>query len=354
MRWKAMAVAAIVAGASLPAFVPAVQAAPCLVVTVTGAGGGPPNFGGMAGPGTLVRYGDDSDNCSAVRLQFDAGRATSVRLSQLGVTPGQLNAVFFTHMHSDHVDGFADIMQLRWHYNPKGPKLDVVCSTDAASPEGYTVSCSRLAAHIADAYLQSGEIAQRLSEDRTRPPGGPAELTRVAVFEPKNEAQIVWSSGEVKVSAIRSTHIPGHASYRVDTPAGSVVIGGDAGNDVAAPPRAASTSGQVEKLAAGADIIVHSAIHPAMAPDQGSGMPAPFYYRQSTATDLGAMAARAGAKHLVLVHMIPPVGAASQGFYKVPGGALTEADYRKAAESGGFTGNTVVGADLASVRLPAR
>ena len=40
------------------------QAAPCLIVTITGAGGGPPNFGGLAGPGTLVRYGDDSNDCN--------------------------------------------------------------------------------------------------------------------------------------------------------------------------------------------------------------------------------------------------------------------------------------------------
>src|SRR5262245_66138923 len=64
-------------------------------------------------------------------------------------------------------------------------------------------------------------------------------------------SQLVWSSGDVKVSAIRSTHIAGHASYRVDTPAGSVVIGGDAGNDVPLPPRSSSTSEQVEKLAKG-------------------------------------------------------------------------------------------------------
>ena len=268
--------------------------------------------------------------------------------------PGQLNAIFFTHMHSDHVDGFADLMQLRWHYNPKGPKLDVVCSADAASPQGFTLSCAKLAAHFADSYIQSGEIAQRFSEDKSRPPGGPAEMTRVVTFEPKNDPQVVWSSGDVKVSAIRSTHIPGHASYRVDTPAGSVVIGGDAGNDVFAPPRASSTSGQVEKLAIGADVIVHSTIHPVMAPDKGSGMPAPFYFRQSTASDLGAMAQRAHAKHLILTHLIPAVGAASQGAYKIPGGALTEADYRKAAEAGGFTGNTVVGTDLASIRLPAK
>jgi ribonuclease Z len=308
----------------------------------------------MAGPGTLVRYGDDSNDCNAVRLQFDAGRATSVRLTQVGVTPGQLNAIFFTHMHSDHVDGFADIMQLRWHYNPKGPKLDVVCSADAPSPVGFTLSCSKLAAHIADAYVHSGEIAQRLSEDKSRPQQGPAALTNVVTFDPKNDPQIVWSSGDVKVSAIRSTHIPGHASYRVDTPAGSVVIGGDAGNDTATPPRSSSTSEQVEKLAMGADVIVHSTIHPAMAPNKGSGMPAPFFFRQSTASDLGALARRSGAKHLVLTHLIPPVGAERQGLYKVPGGALTEADYRKAAESGGFTGNIVVGTDLVTIRLSAK
>src|SRR5205823_4794591 len=112
--------------------------------------------------------------------------------------------------------------------------------------------------HIADAFIQSGEIAQRLSEVKQRlaAPGGPADLTNVITFEPKNEPQVVWSSGAVKVSAIRSTHIAGHASYRVDTSAGCVVIGGDAGHDVLTPPRASLTCDQVEKLAKGADIIV--------------------------------------------------------------------------------------------------
>lgn len=345
---------ALVGGAMLLAAATMAHAAPCLMVTITGAMGGPPNFNGLAGPGTLVRYGDDANDCGAVKLQFDAGRATSVRLAQAGVLPEQLNAIFFTHMHSDHADGFADLMQLRWHYNPRGPKLDVVCSADAVSPQGYTISCGKLAARSGDAYLQSGEIAQRVFEDKSRPPGGPAELTRMITFEAKNEAQAVWSSGDVKVSAIRSTHMTGHASFRVDTPAGSVVIGGDAGNDVVAPPRAASTSAQVEQLARGADIIVHSTIHPIMAPDKGSGMPAPFFFRQATASDLGAMAMRTGAKHLMLVHLIPPVGADRQGPWKIPGGALTEADYRKAAESGGFTGNIVVGTDLATIRIPAK
>jgi ribonuclease Z len=328
------------------------QAAPCLVVTLTGSQGGPGMFNGLAGPGTLVRYGDDGNDCNDVLLQFDAGRGTNMRLSQVGIDAGQLNAIFFTHMHSDHTEGFIDIMQLRWHN--VGTKLDVVCSEDAVSPLGHTLSCRKLAAHVGDTLIQSGEIAQRVSEDKTRPAGGPAALANVITFDPKDDPRLVWTSGEVKVSAIRSTHMPGHASYRVDTPAGSVVIGGDAGNDTLAPPRSSSTSDQVEKLAKGVDIIVHSVIHPIMAPDKGSGFPAPVYYRQSTASDLGAMAQRAGAKYLMLTHLIPPMGSGLLGRYEIPGVPLTEADYRKPVEESGFKGNIVVGTDLASVRLQVK
>jgi ribonuclease Z len=91
-----------------------------------------------------------------------------------------------------------------------------------------------------------------------------------------------------------------------------------------------------------------------MEPDKGSGMVPYGFYRQSTTSDLGAMAKRAGAKHLMLTHLIPPIGAERQGPWKIPGGPLTEADYRKAAQEGGFTGNVIVGTDLASVRLPPK
>jgi ribonuclease Z len=93
--------------------VPTAQAAPCMSVTLTGTGT-PAPFKDLAGAGTLVRYGDDSNNCSAVVMQFDAGRGTVMRLAQTGVSAAQINAVFFTHIHSDHVEGFSDIAQTRW------------------------------------------------------------------------------------------------------------------------------------------------------------------------------------------------------------------------------------------------
>src|SRR2546421_4121161 len=279
---------ALVGGVWLAPFVPMAEAAPCLMVTLTGTQSGPSVFNGQAGAGTLVRYGDDSNDCAAMKLQFDAGRGTNMRLSQLNVTPVQLDAVFFTHMHGDHTEGFADIMMLRWYF--KGPKIDIVCSADATSPRGHANSCRKFVLHAADAFLQSGEIAERRSEDNARLAGGPADLSNVITFDPKDEPQVVWSSGGVKVSAIRSTLPAGQGPYPLDTLLGAVVIGGDAGNDVLAPPRASSTSEQVEKLAKGVDIIVHSAFHPVMGPERGSGFPPRSFYRQSLASDLGAMA----------------------------------------------------------------
>ncbi|MEM7299685.1 MAG: MBL fold metallo-hydrolase [Pseudomonadota bacterium] len=330
------------------------MSAPCMKVSLTGTQGGPPVFMGQAGAGTLVQYGDETNGCGAIKLQFDAGRGTTQRLSQLRVPVGKLNAVFLTHMHSDHTEGLTDMMQLRWHFNSKGPKIDFVVSEDAKSPRGHMLSGRNFAMHIGDAMINSGEMAQRLAENPKRLPGGPKDLINVITFPPTKAPVKVWSSGDVSVSAVTSRHIPGHASYRVDTPAGSVVIGGDAGNDKPKPPRNASTSAQVETLALGVDVIVHSTIHPVMGPDKDSGFPPPIYFRQSTATDLGSMAKRAGAKHLMLTHLIPPMGAKKQGPYPIPGGPLDEAAYKAAVEKGGFTGNTIVGTDLATLQLPMK
>lgn len=333
---------------------PAAMAEPCMKVTLTGTQGGPPLFNGQAGAGTLVQYGDDTNGCGAVKLQFDTGRGTNMRLSQMKVPVGKLNAIFYTHMHSDHTEGLADILQLRWHFNSGGPKVDVVCSDDAKSPLGHTLSCTNYVAHVGDSLIESGEIAQRLVENKKRLAGGPADIANVTTFAAGQDAVEVWTKDDVKVSAIGSRHIPGHASYRVDTPAGSVVIGGDAGNDSPKPPRPSSTSERVEKLARGADVLVHSTIHPVMGPDKESGFPPPIYFRQSNASDLGALSKRAGVKHLMLTHLIPPMGAPKQGPYPIPGGALTEDHYKAAVVDGGFEGNTIVGTDLVTLTLPAK
>src|SRR3974390_1150162 len=114
-------VTGFIVGIALAGVTSPAKAASCLLVTLTGTMSGPVLQDGVAGAGTLVRYGDDGNGCGAIKLQFDAGRGTPLRLSQVNVDVGELDAIFFTHMHSDHTDGFADLMQTRWNWNSTGP-----------------------------------------------------------------------------------------------------------------------------------------------------------------------------------------------------------------------------------------
>ena len=59
------------------------------------------------GPSILVQAGNQT-------LVFDAGRGALQRLSQVGVNFGQLNALFLTHLHSDHVVGIPDLWLSGW------------------------------------------------------------------------------------------------------------------------------------------------------------------------------------------------------------------------------------------------
>ncbi len=95
--------------------------APPTIITLTGTGV-PLPAPGRAGPGTLVQCGD-------VALQFDAGRATVLRLTEAGCPPHALAAQFVTHVHSDHVVDLADVVLTRWLFTqlqPAGPLPIVV------------------------------------------------------------------------------------------------------------------------------------------------------------------------------------------------------------------------------------
>ena len=54
---------------------------------------------GRAGAGTFVRS-------ESVALQFDAGRGTVMRLTEAGARLSELEALFVTHVHSDHGSAF--------------------------------------------------------------------------------------------------------------------------------------------------------------------------------------------------------------------------------------------------------
>ena len=165
----------------------------------------PSSFGNMSDLEILILQGNEL----AGQIPTSIGN-----LSKLGVTPLQLNAVFITHMHSDHIEDLAGILQYRWHF--LGKPLDVICSADVSAskpPPGRTMSCAGYLAHSGDAFLASGEIAQRSIENKKRNPAGPAttaNLKAVSLPLPEQPGTVVWEQGDVSVQAIASKHIPGH------------------------------------------------------------------------------------------------------------------------------------------------
>lgn len=54
------------------------------------------------GMSTLVQAG-------GLNLLFDAGRGATVRMTQAGVPLGEIDGIFITHFHSDHVNGIGDL-----------------------------------------------------------------------------------------------------------------------------------------------------------------------------------------------------------------------------------------------------
>ena len=58
-------------------------------------------------------------------LLIDSGRGVTQRLMQAGLRPGQVDALFVTHLHSDHVVGIPDLWLTGWleaaYAQRKGP-----------------------------------------------------------------------------------------------------------------------------------------------------------------------------------------------------------------------------------------
>lgn len=76
-------------------------------ITLLGTGGPRPDPA-RQGPATLVE-------ASRLKLLFDAGRGVATQLAKVSVRVEELDAVFITHHHFDHIGGLGDLILAAWN-----------------------------------------------------------------------------------------------------------------------------------------------------------------------------------------------------------------------------------------------
>lgn len=278
-------------------------------VTITGTGT-PQLTPDRAGPGALVECGD-------VRLQFDVGRGTVMRLAAAGVEPAHLSAVFLTHYHSDHVLGLEELILTRWVLDSE----DSAKQLPVIAPNGPTVRfCEHMLDHWQDDLAVRSAHNQRAPEPRLE----------IIGFDTPPEPIEVWRSGDVRVIAGQVRHEPveGAVGFRIETPDGIVAISGDT-----------LVCDELRPLYEGADVIVQEAMRMDVINERPPHLRFIADYHSDTRL-IGALAQELAIPTVMLTHLIP-----------IPVTQQDEQAFIDEVREGGYRGNVLVCKDLDSVDL---
>ena len=168
---------------------------------------------------------------AGTKLLFDCGRGVVIRLTQAGVSPKQIDALFLTHLHSDHVVGIPDLWLSGWLLGRTKP-------LPIWGPQGT----SSMAKHLAQAFAFDIRIRQ------TAPNPLPAKGVEIDAKE--IEQGEIYNDGSTRVSAFPVDHgtVKPAFGYRVDSAGHSVVISGDT-----------KFCQTLVDFASGADCLIHAA-----------------------------------------------------------------------------------------------
>ena len=201
---------------------------PTIKVTLLGTGTPRPIMERF-GPSTLVQAGGKT-------FIFDAGRGCLQRLQQLGIEYNSIDALFLTHLHSDHIVGLPDLWLTGWLISHRNNPLPVFGPADTRELTDY----------LQKAY--TFDIKIRIEDDKA-----PFEGSKLLTTDIKEG--IVYEDSGVKVIAFLVDHYPVVPAfgYRIEYGGHSVVLSGDT-----------RYSENLIKYAKGTDMLVHEVV---IAPD---------------------------------------------------------------------------------------
>ena len=255
-------------GVGLLALMPAVAAAQSLKVSLLGTGNPTPQIERFSA-GILVEAG-------ARKMLFDSGRGGTIRMAQLAIPPGDVNPLFLTHLHSDHVVGIPDLWLTGWLRGRDVPFR-------VFGPRGT----EEMMRHLDQAY--KADIRIRLS-------GGNRSLEGVVILARDIEEGVVYEEGGVKVTAFEVDHgrtTPAYG-YRVDYGGRSVVLSGDT-----------AYSENLIRFSQGVDLLIHEVSLPGTGPGAGG-------VSHTTPEDAGKIFTRVKPRMAVYSHIIPPSAPAEE------------------------------------------
>jgi ribonuclease Z len=257
----------------------------------------------LCGTGSPLPDPDRASACTAVvagghLLLFDVGPGAWKQVDLEDLPTSALAAVFLTHFHSDHIGDLGEAITQSWIAGRTEP-LEVVgppgtAEVVAGFAEAYAADARARVAHHGEAALPAAGATAVAHE-------GPA-------FEGVDAEPIgVWERDGVRVLMFPVDHRPVSPAvgYRIEYAGRSVVVSGDT-----------RKSASVERAARGTDLLIHEALE-ANAVRRASSVAArlgqdrlaklandiPGYH--TTPVEAAEVAQAAGAKKLVLTHLVP-------------------------------------------------
>jgi ribonuclease Z len=247
-----------------------------------------------AGPCSAIIAGD--------RLFIvDAGEGSARTLGYMGIPAAKIEAIFLTHFHSDHIDGIGPFLLQRWG----------VGTFQTPTPVYGPTGVDQVVDGFRAAYVLDFGYRVAHHSPKIMPPGGSGGKGMPFALPPAGQGDnvVVLQDKGLKITAFRVDHAPidPAVGYRFDYKGRSIVITGDT-----------KKTPSVQALSKNVDILVHEALQPKLV----KLLEAEFANQQlhnmsqvmrdilnyhTTPEEAAAQAAAAGAKELVLNHIVPPL-----------------------------------------------